>query len=154
VNKELTQKVLNLKNHYSAVAVTDDDYIFYLFYGKISPDDFQKRAEIMPPSEAKWERVNRLDNIFFKMPFRCPLSGKENVLYVCEGDEVPQNSRLIDTVYFSDGLPAYSFIEFYPLSERPDPLPALPDRLHYMVGVEKPDGFPDGIIPAEHDSLW
>lgn len=154
VNKELTEKVLKYKDHYSSVAVTDDDYIFYLFYGRISPDDFQKRAEIIPSSKAKWERVNRLDNIFFKMPFRCPLSGKENVLYVCEGDEIPQNSRLIDIVYFSDGLPAYSFIEFYPLSKRPSTLPTLPDRLHYMVGVEKPDGFPDGIIPEEYDNLW
>lgn len=154
VNKQLTQKVLSLKDNYPAVAVTDDDYIFYLFYGKISPENFQKRADIIPAGEKRWERVNRLDNIFFKMPFRCPLSGKKDALYVCEGDEIPQNSRLVDIVYFLDGVPAYTFIEFYPLSERPEVLPELPDRLHYMVGTEKPDGFPDGIIPEDYPSLW
>jgi hypothetical protein len=154
VNKELTIKVFNYKNNYDAVSVTDDDYIYYLFYGKITPSDFLKRAEILPLNESKWERVNRLDNIHFKMPFRCPLSGKKNVLYVCEGDEIPQNSHIVDIVYYWDGLPAYTFIEYYPLSERPNPLPKLPDRLHYMVDVEKPDGFPDGIIPKDHGSLW
>ncbi|MFC1600699.1 hypothetical protein ACFL25_01315, partial [Patescibacteria group bacterium] len=154
VNRELTQKVLSYKDEYSSVVVTDDDYIFYLFYGKVKPNEFLGNADIKPASEAKWERVDRWGNIYFKMPYRCPLSGKEKVLYVCKGDEVPQNSELVDIVYYSDGLPAYTFVEFYPLSERPQPLPELPQRLHYMVGIEKEDGNPDGIISEEHDSFW
>lgn len=154
VNKELTNKVLGIKDNYEAVSVTDDDYVYYLFYGKISPREFQNRAEILPLNESRWERVKRLDNIYFKMPYRCPLSGKRNVLYVCEGDEIPQNSRLIDVIYYWDGVPAYTFVEFYPLSERPDPLPKLPEKLRYMVGVEKQDGHPDGIIPDDFNSLW
>ena len=154
VNRELTEKVLSLRGKYDAVAVNDDDYIFYLFYGKIPPYEFTHNAEIIALHEDRWERVERLYNIYFKMPFNCPLSGKEKVLYVCRGDEVPQNSRLIDLVYYKDGLPAYTLIEFYPLSDRPNPLPTLPERLHYMVDVEKPDGNPDGIIHSDADYLW
>lgn len=154
VNRELTQKVLALKDRYEAVVVGDNDYIFYLFYGRISPQEFVRNSDIEPVETVRWRRVGRLYNIYYKMPFNCPLSGKEHVLYVCQGDEIPQNSRLIDLIRYKDGLPAYSFIEFYPISKMPKSLPVLPERLRYMVDTEKPDGNPDGIIPKEGEGFW
>jgi hypothetical protein len=88
------------------------------------------------------------------MPFACPKSGKLNVLYVCRGGDVPQNSKIIETLYYPDGIPAYSLVEFYPLTELPSPLPALGKNLHYMVDVEKSPKFPDGIIPDNFPSFW
>ena len=120
----------------------------------MSPKEFLANSDIEAPESGRWEPVKRIDNIYFKMPMKCPLSGKRNVLYVCEGEEIPQNARLIDVIYYLDRVPAYTLIEYYPLSERPEPLPKLPQGLHYMVGVEKPDGNPDGIISEESNSFW
>lgn len=152
VNERLTKSILELKDNYKAVATGNDDYIFFLFYGKIAPSDFQKRSDILPTLETKWERVKRLDNIYFKMPYKCPMGGKLNVLYVCEGVEIPKNSKIIRTIYYPDGVPAYSLIEFYPQSQMPANLPPPPDKFQYMVDIEHT--YPDGIIPDSNPSLW
>jgi 4-amino-4-deoxy-L-arabinose transferase-like glycosyltransferase len=154
VNETLTKSILELKDNYKAVATGNDDYIFFLFYGKISPGDFLKRSDILSSSQAKWERVIRLDNIYFKMPFRCPMGGKLNVLYVCEGVEVPQNAKIVRAIFYPDGVPAYSLIEFYPESQMPSKgnLPVLPGTFQYMVDIEH--SYPDGIIPDSSKSLW
>ncbi|NMC77236.1 MAG: hypothetical protein GYA60_08105, partial [Candidatus Methanofastidiosa archaeon] len=154
VNEKLTTKILNIKDNYKGVVVGNDDYIYFLFYGKISPSDFVKRAEILSPSESKWERVQRLDNIYFKMPFKCPKSGKEGYVYVCEGIEIPQNAKVIDYIYYPDGVPAYSFVEFYPISQMPvgnKPL-KLPNYFNYMKDLETK--YPEGVIPNSSSSLW
>lgn len=154
VNESMTKEILAIKDNYKAVAVNNDDYIFFLFYGAITPQEFLKRAVIKPVSESKWERVDRLDNIYFKMTFNCPKSGKLNVLYVCKGEEIPQNSKVVKTFYYPDGVAAYSMIEFYPLSKMPTPLPVPPSRFKYMVEVERNTKYPDGIIPDNFPSLW
>ena len=155
VYKSVVLDVLNLKSNYKAVAVGDNDYIYFLFYGGINPKDFIKKSDIVPLSDSNiWERVNRYDNIYFKMPFNCPKSGKLDVLYVCSGGEVPQNSKILKTYYFLDGAPAYTLLEFYPLSDLPKELPELPKDIYYMVDVENSTNFPDGIIPKDYPSLW
>jgi hypothetical protein len=88
------------------------------------------------------------------MPFNCPRSGKIGVLYVCSGGEVPQNSKVLETFYYLDKVPAFTFIEFYPLSKLSSPLPELPQNLHYMVDVERSPNFPDGIIPDNYALYW
>lgn len=154
VNEALTEEILKIRNKYQAVVTPDDDYIFFLFYGKISPKEFLKNSDIEKSFSVKWERVNRWENIYFKMPFDCPKGGKLNVLYVCKGGDVPQNSKIVKTFYYLDGIPAYSLIEFYPLSQLPSPLPELPKNLHYMVDVEKTPQYIDGIIPGDFSSMW
>ncbi len=154
VYKEIVLEILKTNKNYEAVVVGDDDYIFFLFYGKISPQEFLQRSVILPIGSGNWERVERLDNIYFKMPFNCPRSGKIGVLYVCSGNEVPQNSKVLKTFYYLDKVPAYTFIEFYPLSKLPTSLSKLPENLHYMVDVEKNPDFPDGIIPENYPSFW
>lgn len=154
VNRALTKEILSLKGNYEAVVTSDDDYIFFLFYGKIPPKNFLADSDLEQNKPVKWERVNRWSNIYFKMPYQCPKSGKLKVLYVCAGGDVPQNSKIIKTIYYSDGIPAYSLIEFYPLSQMPSPLPALSENLHYMVDIEKSREYPDGIIPNDFPSFW
>jgi 4-amino-4-deoxy-L-arabinose transferase-like glycosyltransferase len=151
VFEDMTKSILDLKDKYKSVAMTGDDYIYFLFYGKISPKEFIKRSDI---NSEQWNRVTRLDNIYFNMPYKCPKGGKLNVLYVCGGGDVPQNSKIIKYFYYPDGVPAYSLIEFYPVSKMPpkDKLPTLPGRLHYMVDYEHK--YVDGIIPEESKSLW
>lgn len=155
VNKQLVKEVLALKNSFKAVAIPKDEYIYFLFYGKITPPDFIKRASIKPAAKQNsWDRVERLDNIYFNMVFDCPKGGKLNVLYVCKGPNIPQNSKVIKVIRYLDNIPAYTFIEFYPVSKMPSVLPQLPERLKYMVDYEKNPKSPDGIIPEDLPNLW
>lgn len=155
INKMLIAEIFRLKDHYQAVAIPKDEYIFFLFYGQISPTSFLQKSSIKPPTkENSWDRVERWDNIYFNMIFDCPKSGKLGVLYICKGQNIPQNSKVLQVIRYLDGLPAYTFIEFYPVSKIPNPLPKLPNRLKYMVDVEKNPKYPDGIIPETFPTLW
>lgn len=154
VNKQLVEDVYSIKDNYKAVTLPKDEFIFFLFYKKISPKDFLKRADINSLEEGKWDRVNRLDNIYFKMIYDCPKSGKLNVLYICAGPNIPQNSEVIKVIRYLDNVPAYTFIEFYPISKMTHPLPQLPERLKYMVDLESDPNIPDGIIPDNDSRLW
>ena len=101
----MVKEILKIKDSYSAVILPDDQYIFFLFYGKIKPMEFLANSKILPESkDIQWERVERLTNIYFKMPYDCPKGGKLNVLYVCKGGEVPQNSNLVKVFYFQDKI--------------------------------------------------
>lgn len=155
VFEEVVKKTLDYSTKYKAVVLEDNDYIHFLFYGKISPSIFKEDSEIEEYSFAnRWERVNSFRNIHFKMPFNCPKSGKLGVIYACSGGNIPQNSIVLDTIYYLDGVPAYNFIEFYPLSDMRTPLPELSKDLYYMVDVESKKDFPDGIIPDDYGSYW
>lgn len=155
VNKALVADILTLKQRYQAVVLPKDEYIFFLFYGKISPQEFLQKAAIKPAlRQNSWDRVERIDNIFFNMGYDCPKSGKLNVLYICKGDNIPQNSRVLKVIRFLDGIPAYTLLEFMPISKMTQPLPQLPDRLRYMVDIETDPKIPDGIIPKNSSRLW
>ncbi len=157
VNKEMAEDIFRLKDKYQAVVLskTDNEYMFFLFYNKISPQEFIKNSDISKESqENQWHRVNRMYNIFFKMPYDCPKSGKLKVLYVCTGPNIPQNAKIIKVIRFLDKVPAYTYVEFYPLSQMPASLPSLPEGLKYMVDTEKSPKIPDGIIPESYDGFW
>lgn len=150
VYKEIARSVLEIKDQYNSVAVNGNDYIYFLYYGKITPEEFLKNSSI--DDSLRWNRASRLHNIYFNMPFDCPRGGKENVLYVCKGVEVPQNSKVIRHFYYPDGVPAYTFVEFYPANQMTTEKPKIPDKFHYMVQLE--DKYPNGIIPDENKTLW
>jgi 4-amino-4-deoxy-L-arabinose transferase-like glycosyltransferase len=150
VGKDLALSILNLKDKYKAVTTGGNDYIYFLFYGKISPTEFIHNSDILV--NVKWNRVARLYNIYFNMPYKCPKGGKLNVLYVCQGGDIPQNSKVIKTFYYPDGVPAYALIEFYETTKIPKNLPEPPKNFHYMVDVEQ--AYPNGLIPDNSPSLW
>lgn len=155
VNKQMVKEVFALKSNYQAVAIPKDEYIFFLFYGKISPQEFLSRSSVKPATRGdSWERVERLDNIYFKMAYDCPKGGKLNVLYVCSGPNIPQNSKVLKIIRYLDGVPAYTFIQFIPISKMPSTLPQLPDGLKYMVDLEKSPQTKDGLIEEKDTRLW
>ncbi len=152
---EIAKDILSMRTKHKQIVVSDDDYIYFLFYGNISPKEFLENSEIIPTDlHSNWERVNRLYNITFKMPFNCPRSGKLDVVYLCSGVEVPQNADIIKTYYFLDGVPAYNLVKFYPISNLTTKHVELPKNVHYMVELEKNPAFSDGIIPNDFPSYW
>lgn len=162
VDRQMSKEIWALKGSYKAVVIsnTDNQYMYLLFYQKITPQNFLTQSEITTESQTnQWRRVNWINNINFKMPYECPKGGKLNVLYICTGMNVPQNSKVLKIIRYSDGVPAYTFIEFYPLSQIPEKLPVLPDRLSYMVEKESSSVNgnilrPDGIIPDTDPNFW
>jgi len=157
VNKLMVNDVYNLKDKYQNVVIskTDNEYMFFLFYKQISPKEFLTNSDITQESQSdQWKRVNRLYNIHFKMPFDCPKSGKLNVLYICTGPNIPQNSKILNVIRYLDKVPAYTLLEFIPISKIASTLPELPEGLDYMVDVEKSPFSPDGIIPDHDTRLW
>lgn len=152
VNQQMVSDVLEAKNKYSGVVMPNDEYIYFLFYGKISPRDFLSESDIDPLNRQNpWDRVQRFSNIHFNMPTDCPKSGKEDVLYVCKGENVPQNSKILKVIRYRDGVAAYTFLTFYPISKMSKPLPPTPTGLKYMTDLETDPKRPQGII--ENDSL-
>lgn len=154
VSEEMVKEVLRVKKDYIAVGVPKDEYIFFLFYGKVSPVEFLSDSDILTLDRNNpWDRVDRYSNIYFKMAWGCPKSGRENVLYVCEGANVPQNSKVVKVIRYRDKVPAYTFVTFYPVSQMSKPLPELPEGLKYMVDIETAPGREDGII-KEGKEIW
>lgn len=155
VNQQMVEDILSIKNDYKAVVVPKDEYIFFLYYGKISPNEFLSDSDILPlDRQNPWDRVNRYSNIYFKMNRNCPTSGKENVLYICKGEDVPQNSRIVKVYSYRDGVPAYTLLTFYPISKMPNPLPVLPARIKYMVDLESSVDRKDGLIGKDSQEWW
>ncbi len=155
VYADVVKEVGSLKKIHPAIVAQESNYIYFLFYLGISPSEFVNDANITPLSATnKWHRVNRVSNIYLKMPVRCPHSGKANVVYVCTGVEVPRNAKILKVFYYQDRVPAYSLITFYPISQMPSKLPELPSRFEYMQGVETKGEYPDGIIPDDYPSMF
>lgn len=149
--KEMVKEATKLSSNYKAVVVSEDPYIFFLFYNKILPSEFLRTAKFSSRDKKQWGRVESFDKFIFNMPFKCPKIGKLNVLYICRGTEIPINSRLLKLIRFKDGTPAFSLIEFYPLSQVPKIRPILPQGLNYMV---ESDPKNDGLLPESWLTYW
>ncbi len=148
--KELVEAVNKFGPRYKNVVMPEDPYIFFLFYNKIKPSEFLNKGTFNEGKVGKWETVNTLGNIVFKMPTNCPKVGKVHVLYICKGQEVPRNAKIVQLIRYKDLVPAYILIEYYPLSEIKD-RPPLPSQLNYMVEVDRRN---DGVIPDSESRFW
>jgi 4-amino-4-deoxy-L-arabinose transferase-like glycosyltransferase len=148
--KEMILAVNQLENKFDKVVISGDPYIHFLFFNKVRPRDFLSDSEILSEKLGKWERVERFGKIIFKMPYNCPKIGKENVLYICKGEEIPQNSILHEAIYFPDGKPAFLLIEFVPYSEKKDE--KLPERIHRMVDTDL--SYHEALLSEEIGGYW
>ena len=147
--KHLSGLVAKHQPDYKSVALPGDPYIYFLFYRKTPPPEFLAKADI-DDGKYKWDRVNKYENIIFKVSGNCPKLGKLGVLYMCQGPEVPINSRVIELVRYNDGVPAYTLIDFVPLSRASKS--DLPAGLDYMVETDLRFGN-EGVIPDDYPGL-
>lgn len=155
VNRELMKEIAAVKDQYDAVVISKEEYIYYLYYTGVSPVEFLSDADINPLDRNNpWDRVNRYSNIYFKMDRDCPSSGKLNVLYLCKGENIPQNSNILKVYRYRDGVPAYTLITFIPISNITQPLPPIPSGLKYMVDLESNPSRQNGIIPESSELMW
>ncbi len=111
--KELVSKVDNLKTDYDQFVITDvrgTPYIFFLFFERYDPLKWQAQANqaIEPAKAFNFIAIRRLDNLWF-VNEPCPLTkvfpGK--TLYVCSQKSESSDVKLVDTIYYRDGQPAF-----------------------------------------------
>ncbi|MEK7543325.1 MAG: phospholipid carrier-dependent glycosyltransferase [Patescibacteria group bacterium] len=120
--EELVQAVTDYtKENKQAVVTTDgnNNFIFYLFFGKFDPYVFQQLGSPREQEGLKFQ------NITFRRTY-CPLGdnnggpvdGDLDTLYVNRSDcKVPTNARVIRTISRPDGLPVFSLLRVIPLLE-------------------------------------
>jgi hypothetical protein len=150
--KEMVKAVTALAPQYKQVAISRDQYIFFLFYNGVPVNEFLSEAKILPMSAFnQWERVETYKNIVFKMPMDCPKIGKLHVLYVCRGLEVPQNAKVVSSIRFLDNIPAFNLIEFVPISSKD--IGVLPERLSRMAETDLRFNK-EGLLPEDYPTPW
>lgn len=109
--KQAVDEAKILENKYSKIVVSNDkdldkSYIFFLFYLKYSPSDYQKIAKNKP------EDV--IDNSFGKYKFRKidwkKDSQVKNILYITNPSEIPDDVKTIKTIYNLNRTPAIKIV--------------------------------------------
>jgi hypothetical protein len=143
--KEMVESVNKNYEKYSNIVVAQGHYIPFLFFNKVDPKIFLAESVIsQDPNDGV--RVKEFGKIIFNMPYNCPAAGKENVLYVCFGYQIPNNSKIVDLIRFKDGQPAIILIEFGSEDDK------LPERVSYFSDVDT--RFPTSILPFNYDKFW
>jgi len=126
---ELVSDLSVIGKDYEEIVITKEPATNLFFYQKTPP--FQVQQIMKTAGRDKWGFVylNKFNNYIF-MPIDCPLQGKENVLYVCRGQQVPYNSKIIKVIRYADGLPARIFLEF--VDQEPRRTKELPWRIEVI----------------------
>lgn len=150
--QEMVRVVWQEKNNFERVLITQDPYIHFLYQLQIPPGEFLARSEIIPTSKQQWDRIDRLDNIYFKMPVNCPKIGREDVLYVCRGVDIPRNAKILKVIRYGDELPVFTLLKFIPMKPQDQGKDPLPFMLNYMV--EGDTRYPEGVFPKQENRYY
>ncbi len=143
--KEMVESVNKNYDDYSKIVIAQGHYMPFLFYNQVDPKYFLKESLISEDFN-DGVRVKEFEKIVFNMPYDCPLAGKENILYVCFGYQIPKNSKIVDLIRYRDGQPAIILIEFGKVDEK------LPEKVNYFSEIDS--RFPKGILPESYNSYW
>lgn len=140
---QMLSKLPAYEGNYEKIVIPDSTYIFYYFYNRTHP-------------QTAWaESANRLDQTNFlglklrakignylTMPVECPQQGRLHVLYVCLGNKIPLNSRVLDIVRYRDDQPAFIFLEFTTQKS----LESAPKNVNFTEHF--------GLIPEGESAYW
>lgn len=108
--EELMNYVYTVKNKYARIYISrrlndTKQYVYYLFYNKYDPLQYQKKKNItLSQVNGGWINIERIDNIYFvdALPNIDPKSqlAKENILYISTPVDFPENVK--QKKYFND----------------------------------------------------
>ncbi len=90
-----------------------EPHLFYLFYSKYDPQKYQNNPDLVRYARSNWRWVDKLDKISFINDWEVAalLKNEKNALVITSPGSVPENGRIIDTIYFLDGSKAFEIIE-------------------------------------------
>ncbi len=107
-------------NKYNKVVMTDkygQPYIYYLFYTKYLPQNFQKQAKLDQPT-VDVGTVRSIDNIEFRHVYWPKDRGETNSLFIGSLEELPDQDtkpfseyKILNDYYFLDGQHAFRVLE-------------------------------------------
>lgn len=109
--KQAVDEAYKLQDKYKKIVVSNNEsmnqsYIFFLFYLKYSPQEYQNVVNSRPDGV--------IDNSFGKYTFRKidweKDSNLENTLFIVRPDEIPNEIKTIKTIYNLDGTPAIKIV--------------------------------------------
>ncbi len=118
--KEVIQKVYPLRNNYEKIIFTSEygqPYIYWLFYGKYSPSDYQAKAWLSESLSGDVGRVEKLDNVEFRS---ISFDGDKNLsktLLIGTEREIPlekidyDQQRILEEIKFLNNQVAFRVVE-------------------------------------------
>lgn len=112
--RELVDYLKPISNNYSKIYVTekyDQPYILFLFYLKYPPPKFQKEVVLTPRDKFGFSTVRDFANFHFENIDWQKLKGEENILVVGTSEEIPEEAKIVKTIYFPNGKAAFKIAE-------------------------------------------
>lgn len=142
-----TYKALDeLSKSYDQVVIGNVPYAELFFHYKTDPVKAQKLLKTESRTLDTRIFIKRYDK-FEIMPVNCPDEGKLGVLYLCNGDEVPYNSKIIKVIRYANDVPSRVFLEFTP----PDVVtPQAGNRIRILKSTQAQPK----IIPTTESRNW
>ena len=112
--KDLVDYLKPIKDNYEKIYVTeqyDQPYIIFLFYLKYPPEKFQKEAILTPRDKFGFSTVRDFDNFHFENIDWKNLPDEKNILVCGTDEEIPEDAKIIKTINFLNGEPAFECAE-------------------------------------------
>ncbi len=108
--KQAVSDVSKISNNYKQIVVSNDrefdkSYIFFLFYLKYPPKDYQSVK-----TNAEFSSIKHFDKYTFRSLDWQTDSKMKDTLFIMPYDENSGSSRIIQTIYNLDGTPAIKII--------------------------------------------
>lgn len=90
-----------------------EPHLFYLFYSKYNPQKYQNSPDLVRYARSNWRWVDKLDKIYFINDWEIAalLKNEKDALVITSPGSVPENGKIIDTIYFLDGSKAFEIVE-------------------------------------------
>lgn len=145
--KDFITELNTLSKQYSNVIVSEAPPVLFMFYNKVDPHKAQEYMLKISTLQQGVTMLNQFGNMIF-YPGGCPRAGKLNTLYVCHGQDVPYNSKILKVIRYPGGLPARIFLEFV------DPENAQKQDLPYRVNYISETIKNPQIIEKDAQNFW
>lgn len=120
--KEVVNRIYPIKDNYSQIIFTQkwgQPYIYWLFYTRHNPVEYQKQASLAENFYGDVGRVEKIDKIEFREFYWPSARGLKKTLFVGTEYELPlediepHQARLIEEIRFLDGKVAFRIAETY-----------------------------------------
>jgi 4-amino-4-deoxy-L-arabinose transferase-like glycosyltransferase len=111
--EQLVPEVQKVKDNYSKIVVSDREpldksYMFFLFYLKYPPAEYQKIGQF---SSGGFGNNHYFDKYEFRVIDWDNDSKERGVLFIGTPKEFPENIETVKTIYYPNGLPAIKMVE-------------------------------------------
>lgn len=106
--KDNSEKKIYISKYYG------EPHIFYLYYSKYSPKEYQENPSLVRYSKTNWRWVDKLDNIVFINDWEIieQLKGQKNIILVTSPGNFPEGADIKHSINFLDGSKAFDVVEF------------------------------------------